>query len=192
MATVRWALCVGALLWPSLVFGATPRLPSSVPRLRPLGDRASDLLARSLSHSPTVRSLAAHLGKSDVVVYIEIAPRPAGTSAGATRFVGASPVLRFLHVRLDAALPTRALMPLLAHELQHAVEIADARAVRDAEAFRAYYAHSHDAVSGATGVCSRSARRTAERVREEIAETDSNLSAGLAGVDEQGGPSVWR
>jgi len=186
MANVRWAVCAGALLWPVLALGATPVMPPSVPRLRPLGERAADLLSRSLSQSPTVRSLAAHLGKSDVVVYIEIAPRVAGTSAGSTRFVTASPVFRFLHVRLDAELPTRALMPLLAHELQHAVEIADAPGVRNAETFRQYYVHSGDALTGSTGLCSRAARRTAEQVRDEIAGYGSDSESRLHGVP------LWR
>lgn len=167
MARVRWVLCVFALLW-STTAGSAAQVPASVPRLRPLGGRAAELLARGVDRSPTFRDLVARLGRSDVVVYVEIAPRGPGSPAGATRFITASAHLRFLHVTLDYGLPPNDLVALLGHELQHALEVAAASGIRDVETFRRYYELFGLHTSDARAFDSSAARQTGRRVRREL------------------------
>ena len=62
-------------------------------------------------------------------------PGPQGT----LRFVSATPGARFVRITVDTALPDRELAALIGHELQHAVEVARARAVQDQPSFAALY-----------------------------------------------------
>jgi len=168
MARIRWLVCVSALLWSATSLGAS-RLPASFPRIRPLGEHAALTVQRGVSHSPTFREIAARLERSDVVVYVSIETRPPGRCAGATRFVAATPRLRFLHIALDPDLAPKELVALLAHELQHAIEVADAPEVRDLDSFRQYY-EQHGLQDQRVGTYdSQAARETGRRVRAELA-----------------------
>ncbi len=168
MARIRWLVCVCALLWSATSLGASA-LPASVPRIRPLGEHAALTVQRGVSHSPTFREIAARLERSDVVVYVSVEPRLPGRCAGATRFVGATPRIRFLHIALDPDLSPKELVALLAHELQHAIEVADAPEVRDLDSFRQYY-EQHGFRDQRVGTYdSQAARETGRRVRAELA-----------------------
>jgi hypothetical protein len=57
----------------------------------------------------------------------------------------------------------------LGHELQHAVEIADAPCVRDSQDVARFYLETGDADMGGTRYDSAAARAAGERVREELA-----------------------
>jgi len=167
MARMRWVVCVFALLWPTSAWSAS-EVPASIPRLRPLGGRAAEMLERGTAQSPTFWDLVARLGQSDVVVYVEIAPRRPGSPAGATRFVTVSTDLRFLHVTLDRELPPRALVALLGHELQHALEVAEAPGIRDVATFRQYYEGFGLHACDGRRFDSNAAREAGRRVRQEL------------------------
>ncbi|HEX5217279.1 MAG TPA: hypothetical protein VFV98_17585 [Vicinamibacterales bacterium] len=106
-----------------------------VPRLRPTSDVARDLVVEAMSRSPTIKRLVRDLEASDLFVYVElkydIAEAPAETA-----FLVANNAGRFLRVAVDARFEPRRRIELLGHELRHALEIAQAPAVRDALGMR--------------------------------------------------------
>ena len=111
----------------------------SMPRLRPAAPSAGRLLDRAIRESPTIRRLAGAIAASDLIVYVEIG-RVDIRARASTELVTATGANRFLRVTLPDLTPPMDLIPLLAHELQHAVEIANEPSVRDAASLRAHYA----------------------------------------------------
>lgn len=101
-----------------------PRIRTTDPRLRALIDDAVRL-------SPSLRALIDRLERSDVVVYVQCEGHARTAIAGRLTFVASAGGLRYVMVRL-ARLESRAQqIALLAHELQHAAEIADTPAIVD-------------------------------------------------------------
>jgi hypothetical protein len=99
--------------------------------VRPLGREAAHLLAEARRLSPTVRRLLAELERSDLMVYLRIRPgQPLRT--GATALLGSGAGVRYVRIDVCVYFVSDGI-PWLAHELQHAVEIASAPDVRDAD-----------------------------------------------------------
>jgi hypothetical protein len=119
--------------------------------------------------SPTFRGLLARLGTSDLIVYVEVVPRIAGGSGGRLFFVAATPTARYLRIELVADRNERRMVPLLAHELQHAVEIAAAPRVRDSQSLGLLYLGMAEN-RNRSAYDSVAARLVQERVRTELAD----------------------
>lgn len=109
------------------------------PRLRPIDRDMARLLDRGLDASPSLRAIADRLNASDVVVYLECARLPEGLD-GQLTFVSAGGGLRYVIVRVawDRSRGRRTAM--LAHELQHAVEVADHPEIVDQRTLALSYA----------------------------------------------------
>jgi hypothetical protein len=135
------------------------------------GDR---LLALGLKKSPTFRQLVNRLEQSDVIVYIDVRPDMPGHLGGALRFLAKSARARFLRVNLNRVYPVTTLVALLGHELQHAVEVADAPDVMSAEDLRVLYRRV-GVCTGPDSYDSLAARRTGIRVLEELRRRDNGL-----------------
>ncbi len=177
MARIRWLVCALTLVGAAPAWGAS-HLPASVPRIRPIGESAVLVLQRGIAHSPTFRELAARLERSDVFVYISVEPRPPGKCPGATRFVTATRYTRFLHIALDRKLAPKAMIALLAHELQHALEVADDPGVRDQASFKQHYTQNGFRNYRSDTFDSRAAREAGRRVRAELATTAPDFKLG--------------
>jgi len=124
------------------------------------------LLEDAASRSATVRDLIGRLDATDVIVYVELTASPQVTRAR-TKLVTATASARFLRIGLKAALPPYDVAPLIAHELQHALEIAECRDARDDVGVRRLYrriGHQHGMDSFETDA----AQDVERRVREEI------------------------
>lgn len=170
---MRWTgvlLCVCALWWPASV-SASPDIPSSVPRLRPVGPRAVKTLAVGMARSATFQGIVDALERLDVVVYIHVAVQPAGSAAGETRFLGASPLSRFVTITLDRDMMGSALVAMLGHELQHALEVAQSPEVRDRESFKQYFVQHGTPRQTLGEYETRAALEVGGRVRDELATT---------------------
>ncbi len=136
MSVNAW-LCISLLLVAPLSGERAPH-PSAVPRLRTTDGLVSAAVIRGVARSPTFRALVARLQASDLVVHV--VRRPGGTaSAGVTQFVTATPYARYVRITLAAGDGGDPMVALLGHELQHAVEVAEAGSVRDDHAFGALY-----------------------------------------------------
>ena len=137
-------------------------------RVRGADPATREWLRIGAAESPTFRRLLARLLRSDVIVYVVTVDRIAGGSAGRLIFVAATPIARYLRVELVADGSTREMVALVAHELQHAVEIAASPRVRDRDGLAVLYLGMAEN-RNRSGYDSAAARLTQERVKTELA-----------------------
>jgi hypothetical protein len=104
------------------------------------------LIADTMRRSAIVRALIGRLACSDIIVYVEITASPEIPTAR-TKLVAAAGETRFLRIGISARVTSGDLAAFLAHELQHAVEIAEHEEVRDEPGVRRLYL----AIGRATG-----------------------------------------
>lgn len=124
------------------------------------------LLEDAAARSATVRELMARLAGTDVIVYVEITPSPQATLAR-TKLVTATAAARFLRIGINLAVPPVDAPALFAHELQHALEIAECVDVRDDAGVRRLYTrigHQHGVDQYETDA----ARAIERRVQQEL------------------------
>lgn len=109
--------------------------PSPASRVRPTTDIAKKMVADAAARSPTVRALIDEIDRSDIFAYVELQFDVPGALAHTTLLV-ANEAGRFIRITIEASLEPRRRLELLAHELQHAVEIAREKDVRSVQAMR--------------------------------------------------------
>jgi hypothetical protein len=165
------ALGLAALLVGTSPLGAQPSRAedSSLPHVRPEGERAAYTVARGLEKSPTLRGLVDRLQQSDVIVYVAIAPPLGAGTAGGIQFIGASTVFRYVRVVLSLELTTPQMMTTLGHELQHAVEVSEVSWVRDRGSFVRYYRQTGLHRFQSRAFDTKAAQEASERVLQELA-----------------------
>jgi hypothetical protein len=100
------------------------------PHIRSTDRRLLRLVSDGLRTSETFRQVVDRLNRSDVVVYLECGSGQ-GSSDGRLTFVSSVGGYRYLHVRIARLASSDVQIALIGHELQHAVEIADAPEVVD-------------------------------------------------------------
>ena len=116
---------------------ADPASPSSA-RVRILDRQLRQDVAALGERSPTLQVLLDALEQSDLIVHVVAADQP-GATPGALRWVTATAHVRILRVWIKTGLPRAWRVAMLAHELQHALEIAGAPQVIDDASFEALY-----------------------------------------------------
>lgn len=122
---------------------ATP--PSAVSRTEPTVRTAAPdlrrLIERGQAQSSSFRSLIERLDHSDLVVYVRCEFPMTDTSLynGKLSLLGAQGGRRFLLIELRCPSSEEFQIARLAHELRHAVEIADAPEITDEASMAAYY-----------------------------------------------------
>jgi hypothetical protein len=157
-----WPIVVALLTGPS---GDRPAV-TVVPHVRAAANAAA-LLSDAAARSATVRELIGRLDATDVIVYIEVTASPEIPTAR-TKLVTVTAHARFLRIGLKNSLPPFDVTPLIAHELQHAVEIAENPGVRDEEALRRLYrriGHQHGTDRFETDAAGDVERRVRDEVR---------------------------
>lgn len=115
--------------------------PGSVPfpHIRSPEQQLRTLIEDAIDSSATVRALVERIAASDVVVFVICERDPAVRAPGRLNFMTSAGGLRYIVIRLK---PKRraAAIAMLAHELQHAAEIADMPSVVDAASLGREYA----------------------------------------------------
>jgi hypothetical protein len=106
--------------------------------VRAVSALAGQVIEQARARSATVRALLDELAASDVLVYVDFQFDPP-VARGTTTLVTASAHGRYLRIAVDVLLSPPDRLGVLAHELQHAVEIARDSSVRDDAALRALY-----------------------------------------------------
>jgi hypothetical protein len=145
-------------------------------RIRTTDPMLRDLLAQTAAKSPAMAALQQRLRRSDVVLYVHCDDSLLGLGKlrGETTILSATPDNRFLKSRIKCRVLESSLMLVLAHELRHAVEIADAPEVVDAESLLAFYARIGREIQ-TTSCCTRrfetaAALQTEDVVRRELGQ----------------------
>jgi hypothetical protein len=124
---------------PSIANASGPLRDGLRSRIRTTDARLRRLLDQGLRLSPTFRALVQRLLDSDVVVYLWCDGAHERVTDGRLTFVSAAGGLRYVVVRLLPLASAERQIAIMAHELRHAVEIADApEVVDDASMHRAY------------------------------------------------------
>jgi len=114
--------------------------PASDPttHLRATSPVVRSLIDEATVTSPIVNRLIAQLQRSDTIVYVEMTGSPEIPRAR-TILAAASRDVRFLRISISVLIPPIERVPLLAHELLHATEIAAAIEARDEAGIRHLY-----------------------------------------------------
>lgn len=162
-------LAVAALLapLPQVTLSAETR---GGPRLRPQDGRSTALLDAGARRSETFRQLIARINRSDVIVYVEMAPALRGRFAGTLQWVAATKNFRYVRVSLNPELSEQLQIASLGHELQHAVEVIDAPDVVDTPTLMALYRRiGHQRSMHELRWDTAAANRIGEQVRSELA-----------------------
>ena len=107
--------------------------------IRPEAPMLKTAMASALEGSPTFRSIVERIDDSDVIVHMTCGYFKSATMAGRTMLSSAGPDFRYVRVQILCDQSPQALVAIVAHELQHAAEIASARAVVDDNSFGRWY-----------------------------------------------------
>jgi hypothetical protein len=168
-------VCLLALCTPTQGQTMTDRNPAALTHVRGTTPWLQALIADTAEKSPAFRAMVDRLEASTVIVYVRIAPLPTLTLDGRTAFLKVdtpTPDARLLLVELNCNRPIVAHTATLAHELRHAIEIADAPWVVGPKTLEQYYAQIGfrlDLGGRPVRFETVAAREAAARVRRELA-----------------------
>jgi hypothetical protein len=174
---VRLLLLVFALLSPVAVSADPAR------QVRGTEPRIAALIEAGIARSAAFRSLVAALDQSDVIVYIEPRNLPPKLGGYLIQRVFAREPYRYLRLVVNIGGSEPRLIGVIAHELQHALEIAAARDVRRTEEVEPLFKRI-----GFRGQCPRVCYETIEaidaglRVRNELARPDGGPAERVAAL----------
>jgi hypothetical protein len=154
----------------------------AAPHVRPETADARSLLDELTARSVTARLLVSALDRSDVIVYVRHRVFTSATLDGRTGLLESDKTGRFVIIELACVRPRTEQLVTLAHELRHAVEIADAASVVDTRTLSALYQRIGSRMSGPTEwetYETRAAREVSLQVRREL------LGAAVRTTDER-------
>jgi hypothetical protein len=181
---VRTALAFIALIGTTSLSAADP-----VARVRGYSDKETRIIRYLLDRSATGRALVRELEASDVIVYVQLTGDESAGRA-ATRFVITTGGQRYLRVVIGTMTPQLDRPSLLAHELQHAVEIARAPDVRDDNGMRQLYRRIGDSRHARSDFETAAAREVGARVRRELIADRPPATTLLADAQESAQPGT--
>jgi len=153
-------LCV--LFFPTVVFAGDKLTP------RPLDAISAETLAHAIERSAITRTLIEHLESSNVIVHIVTAAQMEYGIGGTMRFVTSRGGYRYLRITLGARLPLKQRSSILAHELQHAWEVARSPASNVEELKRLFENEGHRASEYGEYYETRAAIEIERNVRMEL------------------------
>jgi len=134
--TLAAALTFGADATP---FTAHALLDSPSRHVRLMDQRMRPLLRAGYEHSPTFAALLARLQRSDVYVYVDVVARLPGSLEGRLLVLPPSHGVRYVRIQIALRGSQYESIAVLGHELRHAVEVADAPDVLDADGLVTLY-----------------------------------------------------
>jgi hypothetical protein len=117
------------------MFALAVTLTAQIPQdshIRTTERKVTILVDLGLARSATFRQLVDQLNASDVVVYVALKQTRDGLGAYLSHDVAVAGGRRYLHIAIETLGTDRHIVARLGHELQHAVEVAQAPNVRDA------------------------------------------------------------
>lgn len=136
IAAIGFSLAILVSLESTLAAAGVDRL---FPKLRPRDAWVTSLIAEGSRRSATFRRLADRLATLKVIIYIESRMDLRDSVDGAARLMAAAGGHRYVHISLRSGCARDQSIAILGHELQHALEIAEAADIVDAESMAAFY-----------------------------------------------------
>jgi hypothetical protein len=107
--------------------------------IRILDSELSALFHTGESHSHTFRALVEDTNAAPVLVFIDCSLSLPARLGARLSFVTSVPAVRYVRVLVDCSLPPRTQITLLAHELQHALEIGSRTDIVGGDAMESLY-----------------------------------------------------
>ncbi|HSL21315.1 MAG TPA: hypothetical protein VK886_07265 [Vicinamibacterales bacterium] len=98
--------------------------PTAVPHVRTSSAYLSRLIELARAESPTFFAMLVAIDTSDMIVYFEAVPQLDSRLRGCVHFMGAAGGYRYVRAQIRTAMTSHEVISSLAHELQHAIEIA--------------------------------------------------------------------
>jgi hypothetical protein len=148
------------------------------PRVRPNDQRSATLLVQGIARSASLRRIIDRLEQSDVIVYVEMQPALRGRVAGSLTWLTRTPQFRYVRISLNPEYFGDAALGLLAHELQHALEVAGEKSVVDPASLEGFYRRIGNEVgSHGAGWDTQAARDMGDHVRRELAQRGPRVVA---------------
>lgn len=137
-------------------------------RVRTTDPKIAKMLELGARRSTTFAGLLAALELTDVIVYIEPAKAMPSKLDGRLLLLPISNHQRYLRIQVRATISREELVPLIAHELRHALEVADAPDVRDQASMISLYERIGETSWGLHAYDTAAARSTGRQVRTEL------------------------
>jgi hypothetical protein len=137
-------------------------------RVRTTDGRLAKMLEIGARKSQTFAGLLVALDRTDVIVYIEPAKAMPSKLDGRLLLLPVSNHQRYLRIQVRAGLGREELVALIAHELRHALEVADEPDVRDQAAMITLYERIGETSWGLHAYDTAAARSTGRQVRTEL------------------------
>jgi hypothetical protein len=119
---------------------SSPRLPE-YPHVRTTDHRIRSLIEEAARRSVTFARLYSRLQETDIILFVEPSSELKKTLCGRLVFITATPLARYVRADIRADLARTEMISTIAHEMQHALEIASAPRVRDQSALAGLYQH---------------------------------------------------
>ena len=138
-------------------------------RIRLLNPCLPTLIADAAAGSATITSLIERIERSDLIVFVRCVAFIQPAVAGRMVFLGAVAGHRFLVVEIRIPATWHMQAGVVGHELQHAVEIADAPDIKSQSDMAAHYTRTGVQVSAKPPAFeTEAARRAGQRVLQEL------------------------
>jgi hypothetical protein len=160
------SIAVLASLVLAVVAGPSERSPYR--HVRSTQERTERLFDIGSRRSPTFARLRATLERTNVIVYVQTSNHLPTDLEGSLIFLTEAQGMRYLRIDVRASLPANELISAIGHELQHAVEIAQAEEVRDPESMGRFYKRIGVSRLALSGFDTDEARAVRVRVRAEL------------------------
>jgi hypothetical protein len=113
--------------------------PETAPRIRILDSHLKSLFDHGVTQSPTFRTLVERVEAGSILVFVEGDIRMPERLGAQLKFVTSVNDVRYVRVDINVMLASRRQIALLAHELQHALEIAERPDITDVDAMESLF-----------------------------------------------------
>lgn len=153
----------------SITEEATRLLGTPERRVRSTDPQLVRLLEMGARRSYSFAELVRSLHETDVIVYVEVVSAMPRFVDGHTFLVSSREGQRYLRIQVRPGLHPDDTIALIAHELRHALEVAEERGVTTQAAFAAFYGRIGQAVAGhESRFDTEAARAMGRMVRREL------------------------
>ena len=156
------------ILPPSAAASVQMLLAANSRRVRAATPRVERVLVEGVRRSETFATLISKIHDTDLIVYVEPTFAMPADTAGRILLSGVAGNQRYLRVQVRGTLQGDQMIAVIAHELQHALEVAADPAVVDEAALVALYRRIGDRSGGVPGYDTEAARVTGRVVRDEL------------------------
>jgi len=153
---------------PSPADVAATLLAADTRRLRAATPTVGALIKDGVRRSRTFAGLVNDLHRTNVIIYVETSMGLPVEVAGRILFAGAAGDQRYLRVQVRATLGRDQMIAVIAHELRHALEVADERNVITEKALEDFYRRIGDSPHAGGGYDTEAARVVQRIVRTEL------------------------